>query len=334
MKRKIRQVACIGMALLLCLGFVGCGQEEKTTDTYIWPLGTSSPEDTVTQVYAEKFAEEVDRLSGGKMQIDIYPNSTIGNDSELLDSCEEGDIPFVIQNTAPQSSVMPKIAVFDLPCVFSTIEEARKAVDNPEFYSEIETIYNGSGYELLGIADQGFRVMTTNQKIETIADFKGQKIRTMENPYHLAFWQALGANPTPMAFSEVYIGLQQKTIDAEENPVEVIVSGKLYEQQDYIVETNHLPHYITLIMNQDLFKKLDAQQQEILEEAAKTATAYARKQADERVEDRLDAIIASGTEIVTLDDEFREEMKEASNGIYEEIREELGDDLVDLYIGE
>ncbi len=334
MKRKIRQVAYVGMALLLCLGFVGCGQEEKTTDTYIWPLGTSSPEDTVTQVYAEKFAEEVDRLSGGKMQIDIYPNSTIGNDSELLDSCEEGDIPFVIQNTAPQSSVMPKIAVFDLPCVFSTIEEARKAVDNLEFYSEIETIYNGSGYELLGIADQGFRVMTTNQKIETIADFKGQKIRTMENPYHLAFWQALGANPTPMAFSEVYIGLQQKTIDAEENPVEVIVSGKLYEQQDYIVETNHLPHYITLIMNQDLFQKLDAQQQEILEEAAKTATAYARKQADERVENRLDAIIASGTEIVTLDDEFREEMKEASNGIYEEIREELGDDLVDLYIGE
>lgn len=334
MRRKIRQVAYVGMALLLCLGFAGCGQEEKTTDTYIWPLGTSSPEDTVTQVYAEKFAEEVDRLSGGKMQIDIYPNSTIGNDSELLDSCEEGDIPFVIQNTAPQSSVMPEIAVFDLPCTFSTIEEAREAVDNPEFYSEIETIYNGSGYELLGIADQGFRVMTTNQKIETIADFKGQKIRTMENPYHLAFWQQLGANPTPMAFSEVYIGLQQKTIDAEENPVEVIVSGKLYEQQDYIVETNHLPHYITLIMNQDLFKELDEQQKEILEEAAKTATAYARNQADERVEDRLDAIIASGTEIVTLDDEFREEMKEASNGIYEEIREELGDDLVDLYIGE
>ena len=73
-----------------------------------------------------------------------------------------------------------------------------------------------------------------------MADFKGQKIRTMENSYHMDFWKKLKASPTPMSFSEVYIGLQQGTIDAQENPYEVIVSNKLYEQQDYVVETNHL----------------------------------------------------------------------------------------------
>lgn len=115
-------------------------------------------------------------------------------------------------------------------------------------YEKLEDIYNEGGYELLGMADQGFRVMTTNVAVNDLSDFAGQKIRTMENSFHLAFWQALDANPTPMAFSEVYIGLQQKTIDAEENPVEVIVSGRLYEQQEYVVETNHLPHYISLFM--------------------------------------------------------------------------------------
>ena len=83
--------------------------------------------------------------------------------------------------------------------------------------------------------------MSTNKEVTSFEDFSGQKIRTMENSYHLEFWSALGANPTPMNFSEVYIGLQQNTIDAQENPYEVIVSNNLYEQQDYVVETNHLP---------------------------------------------------------------------------------------------
>ena len=117
----------------------------------------------------------------------------------------------------------------------------------------MEKVYQKGGYKLLGYADQGFRVMSTNKNVKSIKDFKGQKIRTMENSYHLKFWKTLGANPTPMTFSEVYIGLQQGTIDAQENPYEVIVSSKLYEQQDYVVETNHLPHYISLIVSDEFY---------------------------------------------------------------------------------
>ena len=106
--------------------------------------------------------------------------------------------------------------------------------------------------------------MSTNKPVYSFSDFKGQKIRTMENSYHLAFWKAIGANPTPMSFSEVYIGLQQHTIDAQENPYEVIVSNNLYEQQDYVVETNHLPHLISLIVNDDFFRDLPEDEQEIM----------------------------------------------------------------------
>lgn len=319
------------LVVCLCACSAGTG-EEKEVQNYAWPLGTSSPEDTVTQVFAERFVEEVESLSDGTMLISIYPNSTIGNDRELLESCKEGDIPFVVQNTAPQVSFMPEMAVFDIPVAFQSIDDARAAVDNPSFYEKIETIYEDNGYRLLGMADQGFRVMTTNQKITDVSDFKGQKIRTMENANHLAFWQALGANPTPMAFSEVYIGLQQNTIDAEENPCEVIVSGKLYEQQDYVIETNHLPHYISMFVSDEFFGNLTVEQQKIIMQAAETAKAYAREQADVRVVDRMQVMEESGTEVVELSEEMYDEMKELSQPLYEEIRSRVGDELVELYV--
>ena len=234
----------------------GCGKDDDV-QRYAWPLATASPEDTVTQLFAEKFAEEVDRLSGGKMQIQVYANSTLGGDRDLLESCADGDIPFVVQNTAPQVSFMQDLAVFDLPCVFDSLDQCRDKIDDPTFYGLISDVYTDGGYHLLGMADQGFRVMSTNKKVSDFSDFKGQKIRTMENSYHLAFWKSIGASPTPMSFSEVYIGLQQHTIDAQENPYEVIVSNNLYEQQDYIVETNHLPHLISLIVNDEFYQESD-----------------------------------------------------------------------------
>ncbi len=319
---------------VMMLAAAGCGKGETNEEEqrYAWPLGTASPEDTVTQIYAEKFAEEVGRLSDGKMKIQVYPNSTLGGDRELLETCRDGDIPFVIQNTAPQVSFMEDLAIFDMPCMFDTIEEVRKKVDDEKFYGLMEKVYQNGGYQLLGYADQGFRVMSTNQNIDVFEDYKGQKIRTMENAYHIDFWKALSAAPTPMTFSEVYIGLQQGTIDAQENPYEVIVSNRLYEQQDYVVETNHLPHLISLIVSDSFFQGLPKEKQEILIKAAELAGEEARKASDERIADKIKEIEASGTKIVVLSEEMREEMREASQGVYAEIQKVVSTDIVRAYM--
>ena len=250
----------------------------------------------------------------------------------LLESCKDGDIPFVVQNTAPQVTFMKDTAVFDMPALFDSIDEVREHVDNPKFMKLMQQVYNDGGYELLGYADQGFRVMTTNKKIESLADFKGQKIRTMENPYHMAYWKALGASPTPMTFSEVYIGLQQGTIDAQENPYEVIVSNKLYEQQDYVVETNHLPHLISLIVSEEFMKGLTDEQQQIIREAAETAKQYAREQSDERIASKIKTIEDSGTQIITLSDEVHEQIRKECQPIYESIEKNVSSDIVDAYL--
>ena len=317
--------------LLMAAMMSACGGKDGE-QRYAYPLATASPEDTVTQIYAVKFAEEVDRLSDGRIKIQVYANSTLGGDRELLESCKDGDIPFVVQNTAPQVTFMPDLAVFDVPCAFEDLNECRERLDDPEFGSLISAVYEKGGYRLLGIADQGFRVMSTNKAVHGIADFKGQKIRTMENPYHLAFWKSIGANPTPMSFAEVYIGLQQHTIDAQENPYEVIVSNRLYEQQDYVVETNHLPHLITLIMNDEFFKDMPAEDQAILMEAAATATEYARQASDDRISDRVKTIEDSGTEIIKVDEETRQAVIEASKSVRETIRSNVDPAIFDAYI--
>ena len=316
-KKLFRKVTALAAVIALGASLAGCGSSDgETTQRYSWPLATASPEDTVTQIFAEKFAEEISELSDGKMKIQVYANSTLGGDRDLLETCADGDIPFVVQNTAPQVSFMGDLAVFDLPCVFDSLDECREKIDNPGFYDLVSNVYTEGGYHLLGMADQGFRVMSTNKPVYSFSDFKGQKIRTMENSYHLAFWKAIGANPTPMSFSEVYIGLQQHTIDAQENPYEVIVSNNLYEQQDYVVETNHLPE----------------DEQEIMTEAAKIATEYAREQSDARIVDKIAKIEESGTKILTLDDQTRADIREASQSVYESIKENIDPAIYNAYM--
>ena len=321
---------CICM-LVVCISVTACGSADGE-QRYAYPLATASPEDTVTQIYAEKFAEEVDRLSDGRIKIQVYANSTLGGDRELLESCKDGDIPFVVQNTAPQVTFMPDLAIFDVPCAFEDLEDCREALDDPEFSALVSGVYEEGGYQLLGIADQGFRVMSTNKAVASIDDFKGQKIRTMENPFHLAFWKSIGANPTPMSFAEVYIGLQQHTIDAQENPYEVIVSNRLYEQQKYVVETNHLPHLITLIMNDEFYKDMPAEDQKIMKKAAATATEFARQASDDRIADRVKTIEDSGTEILKVDEDTYKAIVEASADVRDSIRSKVDQKVYDKYM--
>jgi len=337
MRRKKSAHTSIRFTVIcLCVLITGilvasCGKGDGE-QRYAYPLATASPEDTVTQIYAEKFAEEVDRLSDGRIKIQVYANSTLGGDRELLESCKDGDIPFVVQNTAPQVTFMPDLAVFDVPCAFENLDECRKVLDDQKFSSLISDVYESGGYQLLGVADQGFRVMSTNKAVHTIDDFKGQKIRTMENPFHLAFWKSIGANPTPMSFAEVYIGLQQHTIDAQENPYEVIVSNRLYEQQDYVVETNHLPHLITLIMNDEFFKDMPAEDQQIMKEAAASATEYARQASDDRIADRVRTIEESGTQILKIDEDTYQAIVDESSEVRDSIQSKVDSEVYNTYI--
>ena len=135
-----------------------------------------------------------------------------------------------------------------------------------------------------------------------------------------------------MTFSEVYIGLQQGTIDAQENPYEVIVSSKLYEQQDYVVETNHLPHYISLIVSDEFYNSLSKDQQKIINQASQTAKVYAREASDKRIADRIKIIEDSGTKIVKLDAKTQKEMRKQAQPVYDAIKKSISKDIYNAYL--
>ena len=320
MKGKFTSVILAVVLVVITVGTVffgyskASGKAAKSSvegeQRYAWPLATCSTEDTITHIFATQFAKEVEKLSDGKMKINVYPQSTLGGDRELMESCKDGDIPFVVQSPAPQVSFMPQLCVFDTPCVFENIDDARKAIDNADFQKEIQKIYKGAGYDLLGIADQCFRVMTSAKPFTGIESFKGQKIRTMENAHHLQFWKQMGANP-----------------------YEIIVSAKLYEQQKYLISTNAVPDYTTLIVSDEFYQGLTKEQQKIIDQAAEIAQEKARESADDRRVQRQKVLEDEGMQIVDVDQKTWKQMQEKCQPVYDSIRKQAGDKLVDLYMG-
>ena len=294
---------------------------------YTYNISVDASEEELIYKYAVKLSELVAEKTGGRVALDVYGNAALGDDSEALQSCADGQIAFVICTTAPQVDFMPEMAMFDLPNLFNDINDFRAMFEKEDFVNFLEGIYEGAGFRLMGVADSGFRVMSSNKKVESLDDLKGIKIRTMKNNNHIAIWQAYGANPTPMSFSEVYIGLQQGTIDAQENPIEVLASAKFYEVQDYVIMTNHLPHACCLIMSDKIYNELPDDLKTAVEEACEEASAATRELSDTIAAEQLEVIKGSGTEVIELSDDVLAQMKEACSGVYENIKSQVGEDV-------
>lgn len=289
-------------------------------------IANDSTDDTVTGLMTQKLKEVLEAKSKGAFKVATFPNSQLGSDREITQSCQNGELAFVVQNTAPQVNFVPKAAVFDLPNLFPNKKVARAALD--KFQRDIEPEYAKAGIVMLGFGDQGFRVLSSNKAINKIEDFKGLKLRTMENKYHVQYWQSLGANPTPLPFSELYLALQQGTVTGQENPYEVIVATKLYEVQKYVIDTNHLFHTITIIMSKNIYDQLTPEEQKLVRDAAREVITWGREQADKRHADRVAILKKNNVQIIKLDEKLLGEMQAKSKPVYDNISKAVGADLV------
>ena len=289
-------------------------------------IANDSTDDTITGLITQKLKEVLEAKSKGAFKVATFPNSQLGSDREITQSCQNGELAFVVQNTAPQVNFVPKAAVFDLPNLFPNKKVARAALD--KFQRDIEPEYAKAGIVMLGFGDQGFRVLSSNKAINKIEDFKGLKLRTMENKYHVQYWQSLGANPTPLPFSELYLALQQGTVTGQENPYEVIVATKLYEVQKYVIDTNHLFHTITIIMSKNIYDQLTPEEQKLVRDAAREVITWGREQADKRHADRVAILKKNNVQIIKLDEKLLGEMQAKSKPVYDNISKAVGADLV------
>lgn len=293
--------------------------------------GTPVAEDSVNHYIVYKAKQLMEEKSGGRVTMSVFEGGQLGADREIMEGMQAGTIDFYITISATFTPFAPRTGVFDLPNVFSSLEVARKVLDSG-IVDDVAPDYEAAGFKMFGFSDAGFRQTTTNKPITTLADFKGLKIRTMQTPYHLAYWNAVGASPTPMDFGELYIGLQQGAVDAQENPYDLIVANKLYEPQKYITETNHVLHALTMLMSKAKYDSLPDDIKTIVEESVKEALQYGRAVADERLESRKKIVADYGCIINEMSPELRQEILTAIEPVYDQMRNEIGADLVDKLI--
>lgn len=251
----MKKLLALMLSLALCLSLAACGgssssdQEETTgtsevADAYanldaVELIGADSTgKGAAGQIFGEYVAQRVSGITGGKLTIDYHPNGDLGGDADLLRQMQSNDIQLVVCQTAPAVSLIPEMAVFDLPMVFSkydgdTIDSVLNG-DN-EFHNDLSATYETADLHLLGfLQNTTYRLTTANTDLSTLESFKNLQIRTMENNNHMSFWKAIGAQPTPLAWAEVYIDLDNSTIDAQENAADTCVGASFQEVQKYL----------------------------------------------------------------------------------------------------
>jgi len=225
---------------------------------------------------ATKFQELVERYTNGQVKVTIFPNAVLGDERTLLERMKMGIVDAGIITAGPIINFVPRFGAIDLPFLFRNPEHAYKVLDGPigqSLFAEMEK----QGWKGLAWAERGFRNLTNSKKpVKSPDDLKGLKIRLMQNPVYVDSFKALCANAVPMAWTEALTALQQKTIDGQENPLNVIVSFKLYESQKYMSITRHAYAPAPFIMSLITWKKLDASQQQAVLKAAQEAAQFER----------------------------------------------------------
>jgi len=290
------------------------------------------------QVFGELVASKVAEITGGKLTIDYYPNGELGGDTDLLRQAQSGDIAIVVCQTAPTVSFIPEMAVFDLPMVFAKYDGAvidKVLNGDNEFAEALRAAYEAAGFHYLGIMQNAtYRLTTANKPLNTLADFKGLQIRTMENKNHMAFWSAIGAEPTPLAWAEVFQALQTGMLDAHENAADTCVGANIQDVQDYLCCTNHILYANQILISNDVYDALPEAYQEALNRAVKEALGIMNPQLAQIDADNKAILEKGGMTIITYPAEFYDEILalEGVQSLYKSINEEqinnLGSKLV------
>lgn len=275
---------------------------------------------------AERFAEVANEKLGEDHRVEVFGSSQLGNDQELLQKLRLGQVAFALPSSV-MSSVAPEFGVFEMPYIIQSRDHVR-AVEEAMLEDTFNAAAREEGYEILAFWENGFRHITNNVKpIETPADLEGVKLRTPRGEWRVKMFQEYGANPTPMAFSDVFTALQTGVIDGQENPYAQIASAKFQEVQDYLSVTGHVYTPAYLVMSRQRFDGLPEEVRTALREAARETQGFVYETAAQMESDLLGEIEAAGVEVNEAD---KQAFIDASEPIYDEFASQVegGEELV------
>jgi len=337
MSKISKSVIALGVAIfMMSMLLVGCGGGTKSAggdkaapQKVILKLGTETAASHPETKGSQKLADIVKEKSKGTLEIQVFDSAKIGSMKERTEGMRLGTVDISTSSVGFLASYIPVLGVFDLPYIYKDKAHEFRVFDGA-IGKEIDAKMQEKGFRVVCYFDMGSRQITNNkQPINTLADIKGMKIRVPQTEASIEGFKALGAAPTPMAFSEVYMGLQQKVVDGQENPLSVIVSAKFNEVQKYLSLTNHQLFIQVLSISEKSWKKLSPEHQKILMEAAKEAQAYEREIAQKEETDLIKTLKDKGMELNEVKNIAP--FAEAAKPLREIYIKKLGKDAQDMF---
>lgn len=296
-------------------------------------MGIGLAESSPQYLSSQYFADILDQRSEGRLSVDIFPNSQLGDDVQMMEMLQTGTLDMSYPSSSPAVTYVPTLAAFDLPFLLPT-REAAVAVMNSDVGQSMLDAFDGTGIKALAFSENGYRQLSNSVRpVETPEDvggldMGGLTIRTMENPVHLAIWETLGANPTPMAFGELFSAMEQGVVDGQENPWSTILTSNFYEVQEYGSETRHVYTPFILMMSERTWNGLDPAYQELVSEAARKSAEYEIQLATEYDDWSRNQLEERGMKINRLDDDQIAAFQEAVQPVYEEWAPRIGEELI------
>ena len=336
----MKRIITLSLALALCLSLLsGCGSKPQETPSggndapktdaaqpdnsaepsgeseFTWVASCANTEDHPAVQGVFKFAELLEEKSGGRLHMDVFHSAQLASDRDCIEGMQMNTIQSGIMVGSALAGFTDELLVFDLPFLFESSEQGQLLCDS-EVGKEMLSSLDNIGIKGLGFMEYGMRNITNSKRPITVPDdLKGIKIRTMENQIHMGAFSAMGADPTPMAFGELFTALQQGTIDAQENPLSVITSSKFNEVQAYLSVTEHVYSAAPLMVSKAAYDALPADLQAIVDEAGMEACVWEREYLAEAETAWLDDLANAGMEINYPE---KAPFVEATKGVYDQ----------------
>lgn len=267
----IRTTNLITAGAVTAFGLTAWSGVATAADSHTIKFGNViSAGDTQNQGY-ELFAEQVAEGTDGRITVEVYPDGQLGGEREMIEATQFGDIEMTAPSVGVLANFDKSLEVFDFPFIFEDADTAHEVLDS-ELGDEMLAGLADSGLIALGWGENGFRNLAmTDGTVRVPEDMEGIKLRTMQVPMHIAYWESIGAAPTPISFPEVFTSLQQGVVDGVENPYELLYSARLTEPANYLTETRHIYDPEVLLINKDFYESLSEEDQEVIQSAADAA---------------------------------------------------------------
>ncbi len=318
MKCITRLAAALGMAFTLAAPALA-----QTT----MKISISVAQNSHQGVAIDTFAKEVEKRTNGKYKIQTFYSGSLGGERESIEAVQLGTQELTFTSTGPVPNFVPEARILDIPFLFRDKAHARAVLDGA-IGQDMLKAFEPKGFKALAWGENGVRHMTNSKRpVNGPDDLKGLKMRTMENPVHVAAYKGFGIITTPMAFPEVFTALQQGTVDGQENPLSVIMAAKFDQVQKYLTLTGHVYSPCIFLMNKASWDKLPAADQQAFLAAAAEAVKANRARVDEDDAKGVAELRSKGMQVIENPDKAK--FQAALTPVYAEFEKQFGKANID-----